>query len=545
MVTDVPARLRQLYDIAKGAWRDHSPAGREIARRRARTERKLDAMARGVGTRFDGTVLIDGTFDNPNFWFRFSLLRTALGIAQGREIGAIGPYRRNHMRSTFARSGINDVVDLAAQPREAKRIRERADALLAKTRSAEDVLNWSLPEGVNPVILYDALLKRQRLAALDPNHPEMRPLTHEGFERIARAAEVLDETKPDLVVISHTIGLVCGPLAYLAAARGIPVVLVFGLFGALRFARFDTTEELFSFYDRPTRAEIDNLPSAQADAMAAIGRTYLAQRFGGKADDLASVYAYRNSQNTVDRAEICSRFGWNPDTPIVAFYGSNWFDWPHQLGMTQFRDFLDWTEATFAVARRNNSVNWLFKPHPTEDWFGGVALADIMKRLGSMPHVAVSDKSWNNAQVMRAIDALVTYHGTAGIEFASLGKPVLVPDRGKYDDCGFVRVASSREEYLSLLEGRWWDGIDLQDARRRAEIFSGWWFCAPSWQGRFILADDSRQDELYDGIVRLLEDNPAEAEHEIRMLGQWWNSGHRYYHTWKMAQSDAYQLSNV
>jgi hypothetical protein len=537
--------LRRGYDIALGYWRDYSPAGRETARKRLETERSLNRLARGSEGRFAGTVLVDGTFDNPNLWFRYSLLRTALGLVHGREIGAIGPYRRNHVRSTFAGLGFADVLDFASRPRNAARLRQVADELLAKTETAADVLGWELPERVDPVILYDAVLKRQRLAALDPRHPEMRPLTYEFFERIARIAEVLDETKPDLVVVSHPIGMVCGPLAYMAAARGIPVVLIFGLFGALRFARFNATNDVFSFYDRPTRAEIDDLPAAQADAMAKIGRTYLAQRFGGKADDLASVFAFQKSTGSVDRAAICARFGWDPQRPIVAFYASNWFDWPHQLGMIQFRDFLDWTEATFAVVRENNDFNWLFKPHPAEDWFGGVALVDIMKRLGPVPHVAVSDKSWNNAQVMRAVDALVTYHGTAGIEFASLGKPVLVPDRGKYDDCGFVRVAQSRAEYLSLLSQPWWDGIDLHDARRRAEIFSGWWFCAPTWQGRFILADDSRQYELYDGIVRLLDDNPAEAAREIQTLGQWWASGHRYYHTWKMAQTDAYQLSNV
>jgi hypothetical protein len=539
------AFLKHRYAGLLSVARDFSRNARHTAQRRGAAEQVLDGLARRSSARFEGTVLIDGTFDNPNFWFRYSLLRSALGLAQGREIGAIGPYRRSHVKASFARFGIKEMVDLAAHPHDAKQVRETADTLLAKAGSADDVLAWPLPESLDPVVLYDAVLKRQRRATLDPQHPEMRMLSHEAFERIARIAEVLDQTKPDLVVVSHTIGMVCGPLVHLAIARGIPVVMIFGLFGALRFARIGNRSDIFSFYDRPTRAEIDSLPAARADAMAEIGRAYLAQRFGGKADDLASIFAFQNSKSQVDRAEICQRFGWNPDKPIVAFYASNWFDWPHQMGMTHFRDFLDWTEATFAQVRQNDEFNWLFKPHPAESWFGGVTLADIMKRLGSAPNIAVSDKSWNNAQVMRAVDTLVTYHGTAGIEFASLGKPVLVPDRGKYDDCGFVRVAESRTQYFALLSTRWWDDMNLRDVQRRAEIFSGWWFCAPAWQGRFILEDDSRQYELYDGIVRLLDHHAAEAAREVQTLEQWWSSGHRYYHTWKMAQADSYQLSNV
>jgi hypothetical protein len=537
--------LKQIHDTVVMFWRDNSPKGRDVARKRERTGRLLDLLARDSCEQFDGTVLIDGSFNNPNFWLRFSLLRAALGLSRGREIGLIGPYQRRHVRHIFSHLGIQHLVDVVAPSRNAAAVSGVSKALLARTRSADDLLNWSLPDGVHPAIIYDAILKRQRLASVDINRPDIRRLTNEGIMRILRAREILDDTKPSLVVISHTIGMVCGPLAYLAAVRGIPVILVFGLFGALRFARFTTPADLFSFYDRPTRAEIDALPAARAKAMSEIGRTYLSKRFDGRADDLASVYAYRQSGGSIDRAQLCARFGWNPEKPIVAFYASNWFDWPHQFGMTQFRDFLDWTESTFAIARGSSQFNWLFKPHPAEDWFGGVKLADIMARIGSAPHIAVSEKSWNNTQVMNSIDALVTYHGTAGIEFAALGKPVLVPDHGKYDDCGFVRVASSRAEYLSLLARPWWRDIDLGDSRRRAEIFAGWWFCAPAWQKGFVLADDSRQDALYDTIPELLSNNRAEVVHEIETLRGWWASGHRYYHTWKMAQSSSFQLSNV
>jgi hypothetical protein len=247
----------------------------------------------------------------------------------------------------------------------------------------------------------------------------------------------------------------------------------------------------------------------------------------------------------MSRDDICCRFGWDPAKPIVGFYASNWYDWPHQLGMTQFRDFLDWTEATFQAAAKNSSVNWLFKPHPCEDWFGGVTLVDILARMNGAAHIGVADKNWNNTAVMRALDALVTYHGTAGIEFASLGKPVLVPDRGKYEDCGFVRVAANRADYLGLLQRPWWQGMDMADCRCRAEIFAGWWFCAPDWQKGFILPDDSRQNALYDIIPSLINNHREEMLREVLHLREWIASGHRYSHTYKMMHADAYRLTNV
>lgn len=539
------AVLRQGYDTAIGLWRNYSPKGRNIARKRAETEAFLDEFARKSLDRFSGTVLVDGTFDNPNFWLRYSLFRRALGLAHADEVGLIGPYRRAFVQRTFRQLGIARAVDFTKAPASHAECDRIADALLEAASEPEDVLNWKLPGGVHPSILYDGILKRQRLAALDVCHPSMRDHTREALRTVARAGEILDEVRPNLVVTSHPVGIGCGSLAWLALSRGIPVMLPFGLFGVLRFTRFHRPEDVFSFYDRPSPEEMDTLPSETAAAMTYAGRLYLERRLDGRADDLASVYAFQRSASDIDRHGLCARYGWDPNKPIVAVYASNWFDWPHQLGMTQFRDFLDWIEASFAAARENSSVNWLFKPHPAEDWFGGVTLADLMKQIGSAPHIAVSDKSWNNSRVMMSIDALVTYHGTAGVEFASLGKPVLVPDRGKYEDCGFVKVAQSRAHYLELLGSDWWRNIDRTEVKKRAELFAGWWFCAPDWQGGFVLQDDSRQDALYDAIPQLMRTNRAIVDCEIATIQSWWKSGYRYYHTRKMAQSTAFRLSNV
>lgn len=536
--------LKSAYVGAVTLWREYSHKGRAIARKRAATEEVLGRLARSSQARFDGTVLIDGMWDNPNFWLRYSLLRAALGLAHGREVGLLGQFRHRQNRATFERLGVREVYRLGDLPVPAD-VTAKAQALVRATHSADDVLRWKLPHDVHPTIAYDGILKRQRLATLDIRHPNFESDTIDALTAISQSAALLDRVKPDLVVVTHPFNFNYGSLAWIALSRGIPVVLVFGLFGVLRFARLTSCEDLFRFYDRPSRAEIDELPAAKAEAMIAIGRAYLAGRLQGHADDLASVYAFQRNADHISREDICREFGWDSKKPIVAFYASNWFDWPHQLGMTQFRDFLDWTEATFAVASANTDVNWLFKPHPAEEWFGGVSLKEILSRYPDTSHIGIAPKGWNNAAVMQAIDALVTYHGTAGIEFASLGKPVLLPDRGKYDDCGFALVAGSRAEYLQLLAGEWWRDVDAADVRRRAEIFAGWWFCAPDWQGRFLLPDDSNQDRLYDGMIDLLADNRAVVDRELDELRRWWDTGHIYYHTTKMRRADAYQTTNL
>lgn len=531
--------------IAHLASRSNRRSIRELRAKRDRVDVRFAELARESPERFDGEVLIDAQFDNPNYWLRVSLLRAALGLAYGKETGLLGEFRQAECSRTMRILGIREQKRLPTIPVDRKAVRKLSRELARSARSSDDILGWKLPENIPAAMIYDGILKRQRLATIDVGRSDFPALVEEGLMGIARAKQLLDEHDFRLIVISHPVHFTYGPIAWQALQRGIPVVLPFGLFGVIRMTHMRHPRDLFAFYDRPTRVEMDALPRQRARLLADVGREYLASRFGGKADDLASVYAYQRRAEATSRAEMCRRFGWDPAKPIVGFYGANWYDWPHQLGMSQFRDFLDWTEATFAAARAHTDVNWLFKPHPCEEWFGGISLASTVGQYGHAPHIAVADLRWNNTAVMNSIDALITYHGTAGIEFASLGKPVLVPDRGKYDDCGFVKVARDRAEYLRVLRTEWWRDMDLQECRERAEVFAGWWFCAPAWQGQFILADDPRGNALYDVIPGLLDHNASVVACEIRHLKAWYHSGHAYSHTYKMMQADAFKLTNV
>ena len=55
----------------------------------------------------DGRVLIDGTWDNPNYWFRSVLLVKALGVQTQNLVGVIGANRRSDQRNTLTALGVN------------------------------------------------------------------------------------------------------------------------------------------------------------------------------------------------------------------------------------------------------------------------------------------------------------------------------------------------------------------------------------------------------------------------------------------------------
>ena len=508
---------------------------RRVADLREATETQLAALARNASAACEGPVLVDCTWDNPNYWYRLSLLRAAIGTP-GNEVAVIGAHSRAKAHDTIRRLGLGETIDLTQFPLTNAAARIMAGELLRDAHEPADMLRLELPGGLPPEIVYDGMLKRLRHATVDPKLPEVRDLLAEALQYAAAAERIFDEVKPRLALLSHAINFSCGALAWEAARRGIPAVIVYGNYGVPRFWKILSPEDIFDSVNRPTSDELDALSPAQSDHLADLGRTYLARRLSGQTDDIGARYAYASKTATISRESMCETFGWDPALPIVSVYASNWFDFPHGCGMSSFVDFLDWLKVTLHAAEQNSSVNWLFKAHPCDEWYGGITLSDLMQDR-SAPHVRLAPTAWNGATVMQTADAVVTVLGTAGLEYSALGKATLAADRGWYNDSGFCLWPQSREDYIAALAKPWWDQLDLESSRKRAEVFAGWYFCAPDWQAEWSLPDDSEQDRLYEIYPSFLDDGAAAIQREASLVSDWWQSDSRHYHVWKMLDS--------
>jgi len=503
------------------------------ARQRASVENTLAEFSHGQEEHLlSGTVLVDGTWDNPNHWARYALLRRALGLSRAREIGLVGPFRSKECSQTFTRLGIKEIVAFDVS-RKAQDCQDVARCLLSKVISPRDILSWKLPHEFPPEFLYDGLLKRQRSASVNLADPKLISYVSELLGCLEVAEHLMKEYDFRLLVMSHVINFQYAALAWMAVVHGIPVVALYGEFGVLRFVKINRPEDMWETTNRPTKFDFESLSEERAASMANAGRNYIQKRRDGNTKELAAIYTYQKRQRLVSREDICVQFGWDPKRPIIAVYASNWFDYPHMYGMTHFQDFLDWLKASLDAASMNRAVNWLFKAHPCDDWYGGVTLSDLMPGhlLG---HIQQVPKEWNGAALMDAVDGLVTYHGTAGIEFAAMGKPVLLADKGWYHELGIAKWPRSREEYLQSLGTQWWSDMDMLETSRKSQILAAWHFCRPSWQGSFVLEDDPVQNPIYETLPDLWSKNQEVITRELKTIRDWYVLQHRHYHTYKM-----------
>jgi hypothetical protein len=390
---------------------------------RAQGLARLDRFSRAGEARWSGgPVLVDGAWDNTNYWLRYAILRRALGLDAAREIAMPGAFSRRRVDAAFDALGIRERADAAVSPAQLRRWRPEARRLLAATTTPDDILCWQLPDALPPVIIYDGLLKRQRRGTVWLAHPMVEDHVAEALAAVDNARRIVETHRPGLMVLSHPTDFHFGTLAWTALSRGVRVLLLQGDFGVLRAISMRKPEDIFAYPLRPSATEMDAASPVQQQSLERTGTAYLESRLSGRTADISAIYAFKRRQDRITRRDIAAVNSWDQAKPMVVVFAPNWFDYPHFCGPTEYRDYADWVAVTLAVARETTDVNWLFKSHPCDEWYGRIDGTRLVDMLGTPPaHMAMVDAKWAGRDLLEAVDGLLTFHGLGGIEAASLG----------------------------------------------------------------------------------------------------------------------------
>ena len=89
-----------------------------ISRRHARMqfEADLQSIMPHSKSLVSQPVLLDGTWDNPNYWLRVQLLLSALGIRKSGMHGLLGPHNARQQAATMRGMGLSTFHDLSNRP---------------------------------------------------------------------------------------------------------------------------------------------------------------------------------------------------------------------------------------------------------------------------------------------------------------------------------------------------------------------------------------------------------------------------------------------
>ncbi len=482
-----------------------------------------------------GNILVDATFENPNYWIRLNLIFKALSLKNNSKTGILGEYSRKSAKNSLKIFDIKNVIDRKKIKVNEKKIRQIATSLLKNSKDGREIINWTLPDNFPGFLLYDSLLKTLKVANIDINNPKLFDLIVKELNNIEISKIIFSKNNFSLLICSHSVGVTYGSLIWYALKKNIDVICPYGQ-TIHRFLRFKSQKQLKDhILSTPTKKEFLNVSINQEKKFINDGKYYLNKRINGLTKDIGGLLAFKNKKNNLKKDDFLNQLGWNDKKKIVTIYTQNWADFPGSLGLKNFSDFKEWFDITLEEACQNKNLFWLFREHPISYKYGyksEISVSSLVDKKG-YNHVKSCPKDIDGKTIFNLTDYAITCLGSVGFEFSALNKKVLIADGAWYGNYGFGLVCRTKKDYIKKLKSNWWSKVNIKESRLNALKFIGIYWYNPNVQKDYIYDDDSKQDLIYNNLVNFFKKNQASIILDLKHIRSWYKDGHTKYHIFK------------
>ena len=119
-------------------------------------------------------VLVDFMWDNANYYIRYSLFRSALGLDKAKEFGLIGEFSRDKCKKAIDLFEFDETLDYKRFSRIRQCHYAHASSILSNVLSNNQLLDISLPEGFPASYFYDFILLQQRTSSVQVKDPNIK-----------------------------------------------------------------------------------------------------------------------------------------------------------------------------------------------------------------------------------------------------------------------------------------------------------------------------------------------------------------------------------
>jgi hypothetical protein len=370
-----------------------------------------------------------------------------------REIGEDVPITRWHERCHGCKAAASEVLRLMGIPFSFIGDFVPPEARLA-LRARASSMTWDNLDTLEPARSVRSSIARFLKGAAISGHEEIVPEYAYSALVCASAAEAaIRRLEPTHVFMSHGVYVDWGPALSVARRNRVPV--------SAWMASYLDAHFYFGHIDDPLRSDLHILSdkawseqrSRQLTAVQeeTLGR-YSAGRYHKKVSfDLKHIEDYSGDTDALRR-----RYVGMPDKPTWGIFAHINWDAVFDGAPMAYEAFDDWVIDTIERIRQIDDVNWLFKVHPAEAWDNPEAGVQrlVQTRFPDLPpHVRLipAEEPISPLDFYELVDGAVSIHGTAGLEIALLGKPVIVAGEAHYGRKGFTYDALTKDAYRELL----------------------------------------------------------------------------------------------
>ena len=162
----------------------------------------------------------------------------------------------------------------------------------------------------------------------------------------------------------------------------------------------------------------------------------------------------KNLYKLLAKKDLCSYFNWDIKKPIVLILAHELSDGNLNNKWNLFQNDMFWIVETIKKISTLKSVNWLIKPHPSENIYNAKINTKIIFRdYGNNNfNIRLLPDNLNINNLRSSFKAAITSHGTAGYEFPSFGIPTIICGDTPYSEIGFNIEPKTKSQYFKLLE---------------------------------------------------------------------------------------------
>ncbi len=206
----------------------------------------------------------------------------------------------------------------------------------------------------------------------------------------------------------------------------------------------------FSFHCRSPSKKLC-LAIKENDENLKLARKYFEERVSGEGQQHDVKRAFSKDKKRLSREQLIVNYELDPELPIILVAAHVFCDAPHAYPGALFQDYFHWFVETCECLTKNDRLNFIVKEHPSSDLYGEKGIVgEIAKRAGLRIKILSDDVQ--TSSLFELVDCLVTCGGTAGMEFAACGVPVIVASSPPYSHLPFVLRPATKKEYFVQLE---------------------------------------------------------------------------------------------